>query len=270
MGSAATVHRVFDVPRIERETFVRRVEYHRAVPSTNTRALELAARAEMPVPALVLAEEQTAGRGRGANAWWSAPGALTFSLLLDPGGSLLRPEAWPRVALAAAVGIGEALEAEAPGAAFGIRWPNDVCRGLRKICGILPELTGPRHLRLVLGIGINVNNAVESAPELLRETATSLRDISGREHDLTGVLVSVLQRLAPRLEQLAAGESALRAEWSRRCLLRGRVVRLRMEGDEVSGMCRGIGADGALELQTSRGLERFYGGVITGAEAPGD
>jgi len=248
--------------RIKRATFVRHVEYHRVLPSTNTRAIELAATAETPIPALVLTESQTAGRGRGENTWWSAPGALTFSLVLDLRATEVRPESWPRFALAAAVGVCDALESFAAGTHFGIRWPNDVCSGRRKICGILPELVLGASSRLVLGVGINANNSMEHAPEDLRAIATSLVDVARRRENLTGVLVEVLRALERRFAELAASNPELWTAWSERCLLRGRRVRLRFGVEDVEGPCAGIDEDGALVLRTPDGVRRFYGGTV--------
>ena len=69
--------------RLQADTFLQGVEHHAEIPSTNDRSLELCAEAELPVPFLVLADQQTAGRGRGNNRWWSSDGALLFSLIVD-------------------------------------------------------------------------------------------------------------------------------------------------------------------------------------------
>jgi BirA family biotin operon repressor/biotin-[acetyl-CoA-carboxylase] ligase len=258
----ARSRRVFSVGRITHETFVQHVEYHRSIPSTNTRALELAASSDSRVPALVLAEHQTAGRGRGANAWWTAPGSIAFSLVLDLNAGETRTESWPAFALAAAVGVCDSLESVAAGTQFGIRWPNDVCLDQKKICGILPELHLGAVPRLVLGVGINVNNTFESAPQELHATATSLATITGHRANLTTVLVHILQSLDRRFEQLTSSDPQLPRAWSDRCLLRSRIVRLRMDSEEVEGRCMGIDASGALRLEVAGGAERFYGGTV--------
>src|SRR5690606_15388684 len=130
--------------RIRSETFVRHVEQHVEIGSTNDRALELAADPELPTPAIVLTERQTAGRGRGANVWQSRPGALTFSLLIDPPAGLA-PERVPLVSLAAGLAAREAIASAAPGHIAKVKWPNDVYLDGRKVCGILTEVaqSGP-------------------------------------------------------------------------------------------------------------------------------
>ena len=254
---------VFSLPRIKRETFVAQAELHRTIDSTNRRAMELAVLADTELPYLVLTENQTAGKGRGSNVWWSAPGALTFSLALDLGGQDFTTESWPRFALAAAVGICEVLESIAPDVPFGIRWPNDIFTGPHKVCGILPELLPGKSPRLVLGIGINSNNSMSDAPVELREAATSLFDVTGRRTNLTNLVVGVLNRLEARLLDLAGSSPDLTRAWSDRCLLRGRTVSLRMDSDLVQGGCEGIDATGALLLRVASKVTPFYGGSVT-------
>ncbi|NUM54632.1 MAG: biotin--[acetyl-CoA-carboxylase] ligase [Candidatus Hydrogenedentes bacterium] len=254
---------VFSLPRIKRETFVRQAELHRTIDSTNTRAMELAALESTKLPLLVLTENQTAGRGRGSNVWWSAPGALTFSLALDLSGNDTSPESWPRYALASAVAVCDALESFAPDASFGIRWPNDVCHGLQKICGILPELCMAQAPRLVLGVGINANNTTSAAPAELRDSATSLFDLTRRRSNVTALLIAVLRQLESRFNALAAADPALSRSWSTRCLLRDKTVRIAFDDIETEGRCAGIDADGALLLSTTSGQQRFYGGTLS-------
>src|SRR5262245_48689583 len=98
----------FDFDRIRRETLVRQVEFHQEIGSTNTRALELVA-AEHLIPLLVLADRQTAGRGRGKNRWWSGEGALTFSLVIDAAAAGISANRWPNVSLAAGLAVAETV-----------------------------------------------------------------------------------------------------------------------------------------------------------------
>lgn len=255
-------HTVFSLPRIRRETFVRDVEFHRSIHSTNIRAMELAAIGHGKLPLLVLTESQTAGKGRGANQWWSPTGAIAFSLLINLGDQPVGPESWPRFALCTALAVCEALEVHAPGLSFGIRWPNDVCRDTRKICGILPELYAAQPARLVLGVGINANNSTADAPDAIRQSATSLLDLTGRHTNLTELLIDVLLRIEYRFGQLLGAAPELPIAWSDRCLLRGKTVCVKFDHVEVEGACMGIATTGALALQTPTGTQRFYGGTI--------
>jgi BirA family biotin operon repressor/biotin-[acetyl-CoA-carboxylase] ligase len=256
----------FDLGRIRRESFVRIVEHHFELPSTNDRSLELARERELNTPVLVLAERQTAGRGRGANRWWSNRGALTFSLVLDAEAHGLSAAHWPRVALTAAVAVHEVVQPLVPRAVCGVRWPNDVYLSGRKLCGILTEPARQSN-RLVLGIGANVNNSLADAPAEVREIGTSLRDVTGTSHDLTDFLIRLLRRLANNLDALANDDHRLAQSWSQLCLLRGRAIELDVGAECVRGRCQGIDADGALLLATPRGPQRFFAGIVRAVAA---
>jgi BirA family biotin operon repressor/biotin-[acetyl-CoA-carboxylase] ligase len=260
-----------DLVRVKNSPFVAEVEWHATIPSTNDRALELAPREALPTPFLIACGEQTAGRGRGSNRWWSGPGALLFSLVLDPGqvGSAgLRTDHWPRVALTAGVALCEALGALAPHLSGGLKWPNDVLLAGKKLAGILVEIPPtrpPAPRRLVLGMGINVNNSLAEAPADVRAVGTALCDASGLEFDPTEVLIAWLDRFAGNLGRLAADDPALPLGWQSRCVLSGRTIEL-LAGDRlVRGTCRGIDTDGALLLETAAGPERLYAGVLVRA-----
>src|SRR5687768_14172473 len=103
---------MFDAEEIRAATFVRLIEIHDTLGSTNDRAAELARDSTIELPALVVARHQTAGKGRGQRKWWSAEGALTFSLLLDPMTTGVPPANWPQMSLASAVAVGDALSFE--------------------------------------------------------------------------------------------------------------------------------------------------------------
>src|SRR5690349_2367368 len=123
------------VAGVRAETFVRHIEQHEEIGSTNDRAMELAVERDLPVPALVIAERQIAGRGRGGNVWRSGAGALTFSLVIE------RPAGLPRermalLSLAAGLAAREAVVGAAPGHDVKVKWPNDVYLDGRKVCGI--------------------------------------------------------------------------------------------------------------------------------------
>jgi BirA family biotin operon repressor/biotin-[acetyl-CoA-carboxylase] ligase len=275
----------FDLRRIEQESFVRQVEFHSVLPSTSDFALELAAQPDLVTPLLVLTEKQTAGRGRGSNRWWSRPGALTFSVVLDGPSEKgdrsnlpERPEGcsaqvgpvpfFARVSLTAALAVCQVLEQLVPHISYGIRWPNDVhCAG-RKICGVLPELSRqrvepPQSPRLVLGIGVNVNNSLSDAPPDVSGVGVSLLDLTDQSYDLTDFLVRLLRQLANGLDALARRDPQLADAVSQRCVLQGRVVELQAGPRHVRGLCQGIDYHGALTIRTTRGIERFFGGVIS-------
>jgi BirA family biotin operon repressor/biotin-[acetyl-CoA-carboxylase] ligase len=252
-----------DFDRIVRSTFVRRLDFHRETRSTNDLALELAHESRDRHPVLVLAEEQTAGRGRGKNRWWAQRGALTFSLLIQTEAAKLPPRLWPQVSLTAGLAVCEAFEDLSGTRLSQLKWPNDVYLRQRKACGILIESPRERPGRLVMGIGINVNNTVRHALPELQATATSLCEATGRQFALVEVLEAVLVRLAQRLAWIGCRDDELRSKWRERCLLTNRAIEVDLGARVIGGVCRGIDADGALVVETPRGIERCLAGVVT-------
>lgn len=257
---------------IRRFTCVNQVEYHATLPSTNDHALLLAQQPCLETPYLIIAGEQTAGRGRGANRWWSRPGALTFSLVLNPqtdrfgpGSAELPADQWPRIALVAGLALCESLERLLPHVPCRLKWPNDVLVGGRKLAGILVEIPpAPPGVarRLVLGMGVNVNNSLSQAPPEIQEVGTSLCDVTGCASDPTSLLVEWLVGFAGNLQLLASGDPGLSRRWQALCALTGQTVELALGDRRVRGLCRGIAVDGALLLDCDHGPERVYGGVL--------
>jgi BirA family biotin operon repressor/biotin-[acetyl-CoA-carboxylase] ligase len=251
-----------DLDRIVAETFVDRVEYRPEFGSTNSRALELAAESPDGTTTLVLADRQTDGRGRGTNRWWSAEGALTFSVLLKPNLVDLPTSRWPQASLTAGLAVCDAVESLVNDVNLSLKWPNDVFLAGRKLCGILVEATDGRERSLIVGIGVNVNNSVLTAPPDIRDKAVALCDFAITPTRRIDVLVAILQSLAARLERISSGIDVLRHDWRSRCLLTGRKVHLELPLGRVVGICRGIDDDGALMLESDTGLERCVSGVI--------
>ena len=129
------------------------------------------------LPLAVWAQRQTSGRGRGENQWWSDEGSLTFTIALAPESHGLLVHQEPRLALMTAVAVIEAIETLGlPAQGIGIRWPNDIEVGGRKLGGILPErVEMDKGHRLLLGVGLNVLTRVDLAPPAVGRMAMSLR-----------------------------------------------------------------------------------------------
>jgi BirA family biotin operon repressor/biotin-[acetyl-CoA-carboxylase] ligase len=185
---------------------------YRSVPSTQALA-RAAAEAGAPEGTVILADHQTAGRGRRGRRWTAPAGAsLLFSVVLRPPLPVAR---WGEIPLAAGCAVAEALEAVA-GVRAALKWPNDVLVEGGKVAGILAEgIVGPRPL-VVLGIGVNVSQGDADWPPELARHARSLAGVAGpvaREH----VLAAVLARLdAWYGVLLRAGLGPVRAAWRRR------------------------------------------------------
>lgn len=254
-----------DSDQIRQLPRLRAVEQHEEIGSTNDRALELLQQVNLATPLLILADRQTAGRGRGDHRWWSAAGGLTFSLVFDPVEFSLPREVWPRITLTAAVAMCETALRFAPKVACGLKWPNDVLLNGRKLCGILaevPALPGRTSQQMVLGMGVNVNNSLASAPEEIRAIATSLTDATDEPIDSTAVLTMLLTEFFGNLERLATADPSLPLRWQELCLHRGQMLQVHQGTQRVGGLCLGIADDGALLLETDQGPQRFYGGLL--------
>jgi len=248
--------------RVEAETFVAEIAYRPEVPSTNDWALELAREGGHRLPLLVLASQQTQGRGRGTNRWWSAPGALTFSLLLDSATVLPDIHALPQVSVVAALAVCEALASLAPDQPVGLKWPNDVLLDRRKVCGILVESPARPPVRLAIGIGINVNNSFAEAPEDVPQRAVSWADATGRPWALTDILIRVLRALEQQLASLKAGRVRLSEASRPWCVLTGKHIAVAAGKQCVEGVCVGIDDEGALRIRTPESEHRLFSGIV--------
>ena len=251
-----------DADRLMASTFVRRVEWHDEIGSTNDRALQLSGDLSVAMPCLIGATRQISGRGRGANRWWSNDGTLMFSALFDMSQLGIAQSQWPQFSLMTGLTVAETLEVFLPQTAVGLKWPNDVWLAGRKVCGILIEQPDRAPGRLVAGLGWNVNTSFLSAPDDLRAIATSMREVSGQDFVVEDVLLCFLQRWEANIESLATGSFDLIVGWSRFCVLRDHRVRVSTGEAELKGDCRGIAADGALLIDDGEVTHRRYAGTV--------
>jgi BirA family transcriptional regulator, biotin operon repressor / biotin---[acetyl-CoA-carboxylase] ligase len=232
-------------------SFKPKILRYESLPSTNNEVARLAAQGVAEGLAVV-ADEQTAGRGRMQRTWVSPKGAgLYFSILLRPEISMNR---WPLVTLMAALAVAEGLQ-ESCSLVADIKWPNDLLAGERKICGILAEVIDTESGKaIVLGIGINLTN--QAFPEDLAGRAISVAEATGRRPDREPILKAILQALTRwylLLHEEEGSERMLAAWASRSSYADGKLVRV-LNGDEtVIGLTRGLEPDGALRLETDNG-----------------
>lgn len=223
------------------------------VGSTNDHARALAV-AGAPHGTVVMAEEQTQGRGRQGRRWAAPRGrALTFSVVVraaraataSAGGVALLP-------LVCGLVVCEACEAVAP-VRCRIKWPNDVWIGDRKLAGILIEAR-PQDGWAVIGIGLNVDTAAQDLPDELRDTATSLRMATGGHVRRDAVLDALLDRLGHHLDDFPGGDSeAVLAACRERDALLGRRIEWTRAGGRAEGEARGIDERGNLVVLTDDG-----------------
>lgn len=247
--------------------FAGKLQHFASVGSTNTLLLEAAA-ASAPEGTVYVADEQTAGRGRGGHAWHSAPGeGLYVSALVHPA-LLLRDALWLSLAtgLAAQRAIFETTGRETTSIVADIRWPNDLLLGNSKLGGILVETSaasGPDAALhyAVIGIGINVNHA--SFPAELGGLATSLRLASGHEVSRQALLIALLRALDHELTLLESGSLELLERFTAvSSWVRGKRVHVPEQGG-YTGRTAGLDERGFLLVDCDDGVRRtvLSGGV---------
>jgi len=240
----------------------RRIVWYAEVDSTQRVARELA-RDGAEEGTCVIAEAQTAGRGRLGRTWHSPAGLnLYTSIVLRP---RAEPTVVPQLALVAGIAVAAAIRAETSLPAQ-LKWPNDVLIDGRKVAGILTEMEAEvERVRFVIaGIGVNVNAPARAFPPELRASATSLAIASGHRVDRAAVTARLLAELEERVARFATGGfAALRAEWEALSCLTGRTVTVTAADGQTTGTVRGIDDDGALRLATPSGEARVVAGEVT-------
>ena len=253
---------MLDADRLTSTTFLAAVEHYAQLGSTQDRARLAATEPTAQLPLLIVADRQTAGRGRAENTWWTGEGALAFSLLFDPQcfGCPRRPA--PKLSLAVGVALVDAIAPRLTSVHFplGLHWPNDVFVGGRKLAGILVEvLPDGRH---IVGVGLNTNNRAADAPPALREQIATLADLTGSQHDPTELLIDLLAALDARLRQLGADDLALVAALETLCLQHDQTLTVYLGAEAITGRCIGIARDGGLMLDTATGRRIFHSGTL--------
>jgi len=237
--------------RLRTRVIGRHILYYPSVDSTNDVARELA-REGVLEGIVVLADEQKAGRGRRGRRWLAPAGTcLLFSLLLRPP---LPPHQCQRLTMACSLALAEAIESHT-GLAIGLKWPNDLLIGGKKVGGILTEL-GVEKEQLeyaIVGIGLNVNLDF-TLPEVasLKEQATSLAQELGVPVAREPLLACILNRLEARYLALCSGWSP-HQEWTARLAMLGQQVMISGPDGEMKGQAEGVDKDGALLLRLEDG-----------------
>jgi len=256
-------------PALETVWLAREIHWHETIDSTNRAALELA-RGGAAHGASVVAEAQTAGRGRLGRSFFSPPHLnLYTSVVLRPRITTAQAPTW---ILAAAVAVADAVAETIPDPdAVEIKWPNDVLLGGLKTSGILMELSAEasRVAFLVLGIGVNLNVDRGSLPSEFRHLATSVSSHAGARIDRVAFAARLYNRLEGVLDRCAAsGFEAVRPAFEARFRMAGRPVRVvELDGEEIRGVARGIDSDGALLITRDDGSEeRVVAGDVTVAK----
>ncbi|MCB1845177.1 MAG: biotin--[acetyl-CoA-carboxylase] ligase [Halioglobus sp.] len=242
-----------------------RIDVLDAVTSTNTWLMEKEPQ-ECGRYRAVLAEHQTAGRGRQGKRWVSPPRAgvcLSLSCTFDS-----KPNSLSCLTLAAGIAVARALNS------FGLetvklKWPNDIYAGSAKLGGILTEAqtSSDGRITVIIGVGVNVDTAAAGTADGFANMDYAITDL--HSHIDTPVDRSLLA--AAIIEQLvhavrcfeAEGLAPFRAEWIGYDYLKGKRIAVTMPDSHLSGVAQGIDANGALRLMTEQGLRRVYTGSVS-------
>jgi BirA family transcriptional regulator, biotin operon repressor / biotin---[acetyl-CoA-carboxylase] ligase len=244
----------------------RQIHHYYKIGSTNSEAMRSAAEGA-PEGSIFLAEEQLAGRGRGAHTWHSARSVGIYcSVILRP---VMPPSDALIFSLAAGLAVRAAVAEIAPQLSVDLKWPNDLLLSGKKFCGILTEMnaeaTRVRHL--VVGMGINVNQV--KFPVELREIATSLRIETGTEWSRVELCSALLKSLDREYRSLVedAGARAviLRRFEESSSSVRGRKVSIEVSTEEnggLAGVTEGLDQRGFLRVRTADGLRTVVSGTV--------
>lgn len=229
--------------------------------STNELAKQLAFKGATH-PTVVVAEEQTAGKGRMGRAWSSQKGdSLTFSLILRP---TMSPIHAGKIGLIASIAVAKAI-LEFAGADAKVKWPNDVLIGRRKVCGILTEMSAEYDSieYLVCGIGVNVNQA--AFPSELSAIATSLKIETGRTFVRGQLLLTILTNFFEYYDVwVKTGDfTPVITEYTKLSMLVGQTVTVHNHGARITGRCIGFDKDGFLVISRDGKRRRIMAGDVS-------
>jgi BirA family biotin operon repressor/biotin-[acetyl-CoA-carboxylase] ligase len=249
-------------PSVQSTIFSQHLHHYFRIGSTNTAAMD-AASAGAPEGSVFLAEQQTAGRGRGGHAWHSAQSdGIYCSVILRPA---LPPSEALILSLAAGLAVHAAVQKIDSRVQADLKWPNDLLIDGKKLCGILTEMNAEatRVRYLVIGIGINVNQA--EFPGELREIATSLRMASGSTWSRMEVCAALLKSLDHEYREFLGSpdgnQSILRRFEERSSSVRGRRVQIEENGG-FEGVTDGLDSRGFLRVRTAQEVRTVLSGTV--------
>ncbi|MBT4694260.1 MAG: biotin--[acetyl-CoA-carboxylase] ligase, partial [Planctomycetaceae bacterium] len=254
----------FEPTRIEADSCVAEAIVLDECHSTNTAALGRLANQTAKLPSVLVTECQTAGRGRGSHVWFSTGGSLTFSVSYDF--SPMQQKDVPVVALVTGISIAEVLETIVGSVnpeAIQLKWPNDVYLRDKKLGGILIESAATQPTQLVIGIGLNINNSLKTAPADISTTGIAITDATDTTHNLEDLLVLLLNQLDKNFSLLKSKQLDISTLRNSRSMLNHSDISIVIgETDQqprsYQGRCCGVASDGALLIEIAGEVKPFY------------
>ena len=252
----------FNLDRLRESLHPFRLHFFTRLRSTNDHAARMRREKRLYAPSIVLAASQSAGRGRGGNNWWSGRGSLTVTFVLptDPD---VPPHRVPLIAgLAVRRGVCGATGEDATLSDVKLKWPNDLWHRDLKIAGLLCERVDGVDF---VGLGLNVNPAIDDIPSSLRPHVTSLAAFTGRTFPLGGVLTAIASEMRALLLERAYGSyAALLREYELSHALHGRRISVHEPGETrpTAGDCVGLDAEGRLRLRVGDAVRSITAGTV--------
>ncbi|NLX18465.1 MAG: biotin--[acetyl-CoA-carboxylase] ligase [Desulfobulbus sp.] len=236
------------------------IHFLESTDSTNRVAKEMAA-AGAPAGTVVVSRSQSAGRGQYDRSFNSPPGGLYFSMIVEPA---LPVAKIPQVTLATGVACRHVLH-EKFHISPVLKWPNDVFVSTKKIAGILCEClnapqTGSGNVKVIIGVGLNVNSEMEQYDSGLRPYVTTLRNEVGYQIDLQELLHTLLQAISRYVGDLTKDHGAVLAEWQRYDMLLANTLKYSTGSSSLEGIGCGITPEGYYRLCDSSGQEHVVVG----------
>ncbi|MBZ2175814.1 biotin--[acetyl-CoA-carboxylase] ligase [Schnuerera sp. xch1] len=252
-----------DIEEYLKTNFIgKNIEYFHSIPSTNIKAKEIAYSKEEGT--IVIAEEQTQGKGRIGRNWASPKGkGIWVSIILKPN---MNPDKVPKMTLIGAAAISKALKNM--GIKSYIKWPNDIIIGGKKVCGILTEMNYKRDMisYVIMGIGMNVNLDEDDFNDELKDKATSLKITTGTEIDRSKLLASILnyfENLYIPFEEKDDLSETIKISREQSILI-NREVRIIKGNEEKTGKVLDIDNEGKLVIRYEDDkIEKVFSGEIS-------
>ncbi|HEX4055180.1 MAG TPA: biotin--[acetyl-CoA-carboxylase] ligase [Tepidisphaeraceae bacterium] len=248
----------FNLTRLRANLKPFRLHWFPRLRSTNDHAAVLRRTNRLFAPAAVLTAHQIAGRGRGANTWWSNPGVLTVTFAL-PTRDRIPPQELPLIAGLAVREIAAQFTGKSH---ILLKWPNDILHDNQKLAGLLCERVNNVDL---IGVGLNVNIDPDESPRSLQRQMTSLLCIAGKSFDMNDVLIALAARLHHDMRRrMEAPFSTFVREYSRHDALAGKSVIITGAPGEpaITGRCEGVDHFGRLMVRHRAKLHTIVAGTV--------